>query len=163
MNSAISFTLGLVFCIAGAGVGSACGKAPDQVVVAIDAAIASLRQQPNQFNLTVSTTGLAVIESGGGTGMRVEVTGGGPGSQTTGLAVTATGAQLNIAQSMADQVLTQQAEQAISLLTELKSLLQARRVDKPSVMSRLAEFSKTYVAPVLKSVIEALIKKKLGL
>lgn len=95
--------------------------------------------------------------------MNVEVTGGGPGSQTTGLNVTSMGGQMNIAQREADQALKQQAEKAISLLTEIKSLLQAPKVDKPTVMSRLADFGKTYVAPVLKSVVEALIKKKLGL
>jgi len=164
MKSAISLTIGMVLCVCGLGAASAAQQPMDPVIVAIDAAIASLRQQPNQFTLTVNVTGLAVTSSGAGTGMKVEVTGGGPGSQTTGLNVTATNQQqMNIAQSTADQALKQQAEKAIALLTEMKSLLQAPKVNKSSIMSRLTEFGKTYVAPVLKSVIEALIKKKLGL
>lgn len=133
----------------------------DPVVVAIDAAIASLRQQPNQFNLTM--TGLQITSSGQGTGMKLDVTGGAAGSQTTGLNITMGGKEMQIAQSTADQALKDEAAKAITLLTEMKSLLQAPKVDKTTIMSRLTEFGKTYVAPVLKSVIEALIKKRLGL
>jgi len=135
----------------------------DPVILAIDAAILSLRQQPNQFNLAVNVTGLHVTSTGPGTGMKVEVHGGGAGSQTTGLNVTTSGADLNIVQRDADQALKQQAEKAISLLSEIKSLLQAPKVDKQTITSRLTEFGKTYVAPALKAIVEALGKKKLGL
>lgn len=163
MKILISLTLGMMLCICCLSTVNAAQQSMEPVIVAIDAAITSLRQQPNQFALTVNVTGLSVTSSGPGTGMKVEVTGGGQGSQTTGLNVTSTGGQMSIAQRDADQALKQQAEKAISLLTEIKSLLQAPKVDKPTVMSRLEDFGKTYVAPVLKSVIEVLIKKKLGL
>lgn len=142
---------------------NAAAQTQPSVIVAIDAAIASLRQQPNQFSLVVQATGLSVTSSGPGTGMKIEVTGGGAGSQTTGLNVTTSSAQVNIAQNTADQGLKQEAEKAILLLSEIKTLLLARKVDKPSVMPRLTEFGKTYVAPALKSVIEALVKKALRL
>ena len=142
---------------------SAAKQPSDPVVAAIEAAIASLKQQPNQFNLSVNVTGMSVTSSGQGTGMKVEVRGGGPGSQTTGLNVKATDGQVNIAQTAVDKALREQAERAIALLTEIKTLLRAPKIDKPTIMSRLTEFGKTYVAPVLKSVIEALVKKKLGL
>ena len=57
---------------------------------------------------------------------------------------------------------TRMSEEAISLLSEIRSLLKEPKVDKPTVMSRLTDFANTYVAPVLKSVIGALVKKKLG-
>lgn len=135
----------------------------DAVILAIDAAIQSLSQQPNQFRLNVTVVGAIGTASGGGTGIHVEAHGGAPGSQTTGLVASASSAQVEIAQSTADAALRQEAEKAVGLLTEIKSLLQAKKVDKPAVTSRLGEFAKTYVAPVLKSVIEALVKKKLGL
>lgn len=135
----------------------------DPAIIAIDAAIASLKQQPNQFTLNVMTVGAMGTASGGGTGIKVEVHGGGPGSQTTGLVAKADGSQVNIAQSTADAALKQEAERAIKLLTEIKAALQAPKVDTPTVTSKLTEFAKTYVAPALKSVIEALVKKKLGL
>lgn len=64
MKNAISLTLGMVLCICGLGAASAAQQPMDPVVLAIDAAIASLRQQPNQFTLTVNVTGLAVKEFG---------------------------------------------------------------------------------------------------
>jgi len=134
----------------------------DPVILAIDTAIQSLKKQPNQFNLSVIVTGLAVSASGGGTGMHVQVQGGGPGSQTTGVIARADGTQLNIAQRTADAALLQQGEQAVALLTEIKGLLQAPKIDKPVVKSKLLEFTNTYVAPAVKSIIEMLVKMKLG-
>lgn len=136
---------------------------PDPVIIAIDAAIDSLKQQPNQFTLNVTAVGAVGIASGGGTGINVETHGGGPGSQTTGMIARADGTQVNIAHAAADTALKQEAEKAVKLLTDIKTALQASKVDKPTVISKLTEFAKTYVAPVLKSVIEALVKKKLGL
>jgi len=135
---------------------------PDPVIIAIDAAINSLKQQPNQFTLNVTAIGAVGTASGSGTGIKVEVHGGGPGSQTTGMVARADGTQVNIAYGTADAALKQEAEKAVKLLTDIKAALQASKVDKPTVTSKLTEFAKTYVAPVLKSVIEALVKKKLG-
>lgn len=136
---------------------------PDPVIVAIDAAIDSLKQQPNQFTLNVTAIGAVGTASGGGTGIKVEAHGGGPGSQTIGMVAKADGTQVNIAYATADAALKQEAEKAVKLLTDIKTALQAPKVDKPTITSKLTEFAKTYVAPVLKSVIEALVKKKLGL
>jgi hypothetical protein len=135
----------------------------DPVIIAINAAIDSLKQQPNQFTLDVTVVGAMGTASGGGTGINVEVQGGGPGSQTTGLIARVDGTQVNIAQAKADAVLKQEAEKAVKLLTEIRTALQAPKLDKLTATSKLAEFLKTYVAPVLKSVIEALVKKRLGL
>lgn len=163
MKFIISLVIGVAICTCGIGAVAAGEEAFDPVIVAIDAAITSLKEQPNQFKLAVHVTGMAVTSSGPGTGMKIEVAGGGPGSQTTGLKVSTTGAQVNITRTTADQALKEQAEKAISLLSEMKLLLQAPKVDKPTVMSRLTDFGNTYVAPVLKSIIGALVKKKLGL
>jgi hypothetical protein len=80
--------------------------------------------------------------------MKVEVTGGGPGSQTTGLNVTTTtGEHISIAQKTADQTLKKEAEKAIALLTEIKSLLQAPKIDKPGVLSRLSTLARPMPRP----------------
>lgn len=64
MKILISLTLGMVLCICCLNTANAAQQSVDPVIVAIDAAIASLRQQPNQFTLTVNVTGLAVTSSG---------------------------------------------------------------------------------------------------
>jgi hypothetical protein len=142
---------------------SAQGNRTDPVIVAIDAAIKSLKEQPNQFSLDVTVIGVSGTASGGGTGVSVVANGGGPGSQTTGLSATIDGTQVKIAQRTADTKLQQESQKAVNLLMEIKTALQAPKVDKPTVQSKLTEFLKTYVAPALKSVIEALVMKRLGL
>jgi hypothetical protein len=130
----------------------------DSALVAIDAAIQSMKQEPNQFNVQLSctVTGVHSSVSGGGTGINVTTTGGGVGSQTTGMHVSASDAQCDTAQSNAINALN---EQAIKQLSDIKALLQAPTVDKPTIMSKLSELGKEYIAPALRAVIEALIKK----
>jgi len=159
MKRIISFIFGVALCICAVGAAEAAEQ--DDAIVVIEAAIASLKAQPNQFSLVVNAQGMSVVSSGSGTGMNITVTGSGTGS-TTGLNVSASSGDINIAQSTANKALEEQAEKSIALLNEIKTLLQAPQVDKPQVMSRLTDFGKTYVAPVLKAVIEAVIKKKLG-
>ena len=132
----------------------------DPALVAIDAAIQSLKQRPSQFTMEVSCIGAQAISNGGGTGQSVTVTGGAAGSQTTGMVVSMNGAQCTAALSNAINGLN---HQAIQQLAELKELLQAPTTDKSSIMSKLSELGKTYVMPALQSVLEALIKKKLRL
>lgn len=57
---------------------------PDPAIIAIDAAIDSLKRQPNQFTLSVTAIGAVGIASGGGIDITVETHGGGPGSQRIG-------------------------------------------------------------------------------
>lgn len=135
----------------------------DSAIAAIDAAIQSLRHEPNQFHLQVNCIGVQATSNGGGTGLSVTAQGGGPGSQTTGMVVTTSGDQCVINQSAANEAVEQQAERAISLLTNIEEALQKPKVDEPTIISMLTEFGKTYVAPAVKSVIEVLIKRALHL
>lgn len=95
----------------------------EHVIIAIDAAIDSLREQPNQFTLNVMAVGAMGTASGGGTGIKVEVHGGGPGSETTGMVARADGTQVTIAQRTADAALKQEAERAVNLLTDIRAAL----------------------------------------
>jgi hypothetical protein len=131
----------------------------DSIIVAIDAAIQSLKQQPNQ-NMRLICTGVQATANGGGTGLSVTANGGGFGSQTTGMIVSMDNAQCSVAADTARDAFSQQA---IQQLSDIKAMLQATTVDKPSIMSKLSELGKTYVAPALQAVIGALITKKLGL
>jgi hypothetical protein len=73
--------------------------------------------------------------------------------------------QVAIARQVANDAIKQQADKAVQLLTEIKTLIQKppAQVDKPQVTSKLGELSKTFIAPVVVSVISALIKSGLGL
>jgi hypothetical protein len=135
----------------------------DSTVIALDAAIESLKKEPNQFNLTVTTVGVMATASNGGTGLSVQANGGGPGSTTVGLIASPSGGNIQLTQATADDQLKREAEKAVQLLQEIRGLLTQKKIDKPTIKSKLEAFSQTYVAPVLKSIIEALLKKRLGL
>src|SRR5258708_4759985 len=62
--------------------------AKQTALAVVDAAIASLSTTPNQFSVSVVTTGMNIANQGG-TGMNVKVEGGGVGSNTTGVKVLA--------------------------------------------------------------------------
>lgn len=134
----------------------------DPVVVGLDAAIHSLQTQPSVFVLAPSCTGVSVANSGG-TGIKVDVTGGGPGSQTTGFNVSMNGAQCQItANAASSEVVRSQVERAVSLLTEIKTLIQRRPIDKEALNKSVGELKQqTLLPPAIASITDALIKTKL--
>jgi hypothetical protein len=132
----------------------------DPALVAIDAAIRSIRQEPNQFNVQLTCAGVQATANGGGTGLSVTVTGGGIGSQTTGMNVSMNDAQCRAAGDNAVNALN---EQTIKQLEAIKTLLGASAPDKSAIMSKVADLGKAYIAPALRAVIEVLIKRRLRL
>jgi hypothetical protein len=165
ISASLSKIVFLAAAFLGSGMGIDASAQPtndDAAIVAIDAAITSLQQQPNQFVLNVTATGLSSVVQGGGTGVSVTAQGGGPNSQTTGMVVNVDSGRIEIAKSAANAALEKQAEQAIKLLSEIKAGLQLPTVDKPTIRSKLQEFGQTYVVPVLQAVIQALVLKKIG-
>ena len=81
----------------------------DPAVIAIDAAIKSMKQHPNQFNVQLTCVAAQGIAKGGGTGINVTANGGGLGSTTTGMSVTMDSAQCNVAKGTALNTLNEQA------------------------------------------------------
>ena len=136
----------------------------DLVTVALQAAIDSLNRNPNQFSLSFTCIG-ANVSSSGGTGVSVTVQGGEAGSTTTGMIASA---DCSVGVAQTDAALRQEAEKAAKLLGEIKTLLQNqtaanRAVTQQSVLSRLADFALTKIAPAVISVLDALVRKRLGL
>lgn len=140
---------------------------PDPVVVAIEAAIQSLRtEQPIIIvQPTCSATGLTVTNSGGGTGVSVTAVGGGPGSQTTGMNVSVTGGHCDVnpmALEAVNRIVGPQITQAIQLLTDIKSLVQARVVDKDLLAQKVSGLRQLrYLPPSIASMTDAVSKTKL--
>lgn len=143
-------------------------RPPDPVVVAIDAAIQSLRtEQPIIFvQPNCSATGLNITAGpGGGTGLTINATGGGPGSQTTGMEISVNGGTCNVS-SMAGEAVTKvvgpQVAQGIQLLTEIKSLIQAGTLDRDTLGQKVASLrSLRYLPPSIASMTDALARTKL--
>jgi hypothetical protein len=130
----------------------------------LDAAIASLTKQPNQFQIFVSCAGLKIGARDGGTGIRAQVENKGANfGSITGVHIGTSTADCEVVQTEAKGQFQKEGEKVVSLLNEIKALLQAPKVDEVAVKGKLAQFGETYVAPVLKEIIPAMIKKKLGL
>jgi hypothetical protein len=135
----------VVLALAVAATNTAVAAPPDEndaAIVAIDAAIQSLTQQPSQ-NMQLSCTAVRNTVNGPGTGISITATGGGVGSTTTGMIVSMSGAQCSAAVGEASGALSQQAVQKLS---DLKASLEASPAEKSTIMSRLAELGKTYIA-----------------
>lgn len=127
-------------------------------IAAIDESIKSLSNKPNQFSLLVKSTGFSVVQSGsGGTGMNVTVTGGGPGSKTTGLNVSMDGHDIQIVQQAATQALSEESQKAIQILQDLKKALSEETVESEEVDSLLTKLRETYVPVIISSIITKLI------
>jgi hypothetical protein len=131
----------------------------DPAIIAIDAAIKSLQQTPQQ-NMTMTCIGMQSTSTGSGIGTSVTTYGGASGSRTTGLIVSNDGAQCTAKENAASGELSQKAIEQLSIL---RTKLEATPVDKPGIMASLTELGKTYVAPALQAVLQALILKRLGL
>lgn len=131
-------------------------------ITVIDALIQSLKDHPNQsFEVKVIGQQNSVIGGGSGTQIAKQITvqGGAPGSHTTGEVINMNNGNIEIAQSQANEVMIKKAEEATTILKEMKNILQQKKVDKPSLLSSLKKFGATYVPPAIKVVIESLIKK----
>jgi hypothetical protein len=135
------------------------------VIVAIDEAIKSLREKPNQFHLDVYATGVNVTQYGGsGTGINVEVHGGGMGSQTTGMNVTMDTAKIDIVtKTIADRALREQAEKAVQILNDIKTALTQPEPDRDTILSKLSDLGGTFISDAVKAIIDKLVRARLGL
>ena len=134
----------------------------DLVINAIDEAIATLSENPNQFSFSINVTGTS-ITSHGGTGLNVTATGGGPGSNTIGFQSSVAGSQIQIAQNAVDQHLQAEADKAIKVLQELRDTLHNQEYDKDKAKTLLQKLKETYLPSVVSSIIAKLVMSYMGI
>ena len=127
----------------------------------IDAMAASLRNQPQQFNISIKVTGQSIV-SHGGTGMSISVSGGGPGSTTTGNKVSISDAQVELAQQQGTQAMEEQVE---ALLASLAGLSKEFRSSKPNttlIKQAIHSLRDTWVPGVIIGVLGNIASKTFG-
>lgn len=125
----------------------------------IEAIAKSIKQNPGQFHFTVNVTGTRATSIGGGTGLSVRVTGGGPGSQTTGFQSSISGANIEIAQRAADAAVSKQMSELVETLNNLASELRRPIPNKTSISSMLASLKQTWVPNVIASLVANIITR----
>ncbi|MCJ7790880.1 MAG: hypothetical protein MUP49_00445 [Dehalococcoidia bacterium] len=127
----------------------------------IEAIAKSIEQNPGQFHshFTVNVTGTKVTSIGGGTGLSVQVTGGGPGSQTTGFQSSISGANIEIAQKAVDAIVSKQMSALAETLNNLVSELRRPTPSKTRIGSMVDSLKQTWVPNVIASLIANIITR----
>jgi hypothetical protein len=123
----------------------------------VEAIAKSIEQNPGQFHFTVSVTGTRATSIGGGTGLSVQVTGGGPGSQTTGFQSSISGANTEMAQKAAGAAISKQLSALVETLNNLVAELRRPTPSKTRISSMLASFKQTWVPNVITSLVANII------
>jgi len=121
----------------------------------------AIKNDPAQFHFNVNTSGMNIKASGGSTGMIISTTGGGPGSQTTGLHVSMNNHDIEIAKQTANTAWLQQMTQLYDTLNEIAEKL---GIEEKSVIENMYNSLKnTWVPGVVTSVVGNILSSALGI
>jgi hypothetical protein len=129
----------------------------DEAAKLIEAIADSLQKTPNQFSLSVTAVGMQAIGQHGGTGVSIVTTGGGSGSQTTGLRVSASSGDVEIAQAVADKAIGEKTRATVETLRDLAASVRSSQDPGRirSILDRLkAEFTPMLVVETTTAVLE---------
>lgn len=133
-----------------------------EAVALIEAIINSIKQEPGQFYIEVNVTGQK-ISSSGGIGAIISATGGGLGSTTIGQSITMGGSQIEFARKAATQEMQQQTQALLTLLKEIVVELSHRSPDRSRIRSILDSLKKTWVPPLIVSLVAKAVASSIGL
>lgn len=122
----------------------------------IEAIARSLRNDPSQFHISIRVVGQQVT-SYGGTGMSINVTGGGPGSQTIGNKVSMSGPSIQLDQAQATQAFQEQVAALSSQLDLMATELRREQPNKPALKSTLDSLKNTWVPGIIIEVVGNLL------
>lgn len=127
----------------------------------IEAIAKSIEHNPSQFHFIVNAnvTGTRATSIGGGTGLSVQVTGGGPGSQTTGFQSSISGANIEIAQKAADAEVSKQMSALVDTLKNLVSEMRQPAPNKTRIDSIVTSLKQTWVPNVIGSLVANIIAR----
>lgn len=120
----------------------------------------SIKNNPGQFHLDITVTGLSVA-SHGGIGMISSATGGGPGSTTIGTNVDMGRASVGITQGQ--QAMDEQFKQLTKTLDAMASHLEAVAPDKSAIDRLYRSLLHNWVPGVITSVIGSALSVALGI
>ncbi len=133
----------------------------EEAAAVIDALRESFQSNPSQFHfdVNVTTIGTQAIASGGGTGINVSVSGGGPGSSTTGFSSTASSGNtsVQIAQQVATEEIQRQAQQIIKSLSDLATELRCTTPQQSNISKCISALSSTFVPALVLAAVKTVL------
>lgn len=121
----------------------------------------SIKNDPTQFHFNVSITGMNVRAAGGSTGLIVSATGGGPGSNTTGLNVSLNQAQIDIARQGVSTALSEQVSALCDTLNQIAQSIEVENKDR--VRALYQSLLNTWVPGVITSVVGNVLSIAMGI
>ncbi len=127
----------------------------------IDSMVASLTNHPSQFQIEVKVIGQSVKNTGGGTALRVEATGGGPGSNTIGQKVSVDGSQIEIARKAGDDEIKTQMQNIIDSLEKISRELKSQKPNKRKISEVYHSLKNTWVPQLVTSVLAFILTQAL--
>jgi len=86
----------------------------------------SIKKNPNQFNFTINISGAQAIVKNGGTGINIQTSGGGPGSQTIGLK-----SEVKVSEPEIEQVKNEMKKEFLEISKLIQSISNELRSNKP--------------------------------
>jgi len=123
----------------------------------IEAIAKSITENPSQFHFEINVIGTQGTAIGGGTGIFVQTSGGGPGSQTTGFQSSMNGANIEIAQKLADAAIGQEMSKLVDTLKNVVSELRSANPDKTRISAIVDSLKQSWIPNVITSVVASII------
>lgn len=120
----------------------------------------SLRSNPGQLHINVSVIGQSVV-SHGGTGLSVQVNGGGAGSTTIGQRISADGGQVTI--QRANQAMSTELSALVDSLNKIATELEKQNPDKSMLRNVMNSLLGTWVPGIVTSVLGNILTRTIGL
>ena len=128
----------------------------------IDSMTESLRNNPNQFQIQINVAGQFISNAGPGTGVEIHVSGGGPGSNTTGQKVSMDSSQIEITQKAGDEAMKQEMKTLVESLGVISHELTCQKPDKQKI-SKVCQSLKTWVPSLIRSVLVCVLTQAVGM
>ncbi len=136
---------------------------PNEGASLLQAIADSISKNPGQFRFEVSIIGTKVTSIGGGIGLSVSATGGGPGSHTIGYQSQVTGANIEIAQKTADEVIQREMASLVAQIQTIADELKKQSPNHDAIRKAVDSLKNTWVPGVIISVIGNVLTMALGI
>jgi len=125
--------------------------------------IEELRDNPSQFHFEVNVSGVRATSHGGGTGLHVSATGGGPGSTTIGMQASVNSTDVEIAHGHANEAVLAQLNEILGTLTKMEAELGKSSPDGGSLRAMLERLSTSVLPSMITKALRAVLQRVDGI
>ena len=128
----------------------------------IDSISSDICTNPAQFHIHINITGQQITTSGG-IGLNLNVTGGGPGSNTIGQQVSLKNPDIQMLKQRGEQAFDEQLNALVVSLQELSEQLRKSTPNRSRIKQLCDSLTNTWVPSVISGAVVNLVSKSFGL